>query len=289
MTTSMTAFGRTDEFNDVGHIIWEIRTVNHRYLEISARLPDELRMLEAGVRERISDKIKRGKVDCVLKFTQEPESTTEGLSLNEELIHAIIRSAEKIRSILKNTDNINPMDVLRWPYVINRDTPDPEKIGGPLLDQLDRTLDIVTDTRKREGEKLNTFVLDRCNQMTEIISGLKTRLPDIMTGMREKLLERANELGIQLDVDRLEQEILLLTQKYDITEEVDRLEAHLEEVEDVLNKKGPKGRRLDFLMQELNRECNTLGSKSAHFDLNHASVNLKVLVEQMREQIQNIE
>ena len=289
MTASMTAFGRTEEHGDLGHIIWEVRTVNHRYLEISTRLPDELRMLESSIRERISNKIKRGKIDCTLKFEPSLEQSAEGLSLNEELIHAVIRSAEKIQTMLKDSDNIKPMEILRWPNVINRDTPDPEKIGGPLLDQLDKTLDIVTDTRKREGEKLKTLILDRCAQMKEIISDLKIRLPEIMTVMRKKLLDRANELRIELDADRLEQEILLLAQKYDITEEIDRLEAHLVEVLDVLGKREPVGRRLDFLMQELNRETNTLGAKSAHYDFSHASVNLKVLVEQMREQIQNIE
>lgn len=288
MITSMTAYGRTEEQGESGHVIWEIRTVNHRYLEINTRLPDELRMLETAIREHISGKIKRGKIDCVLKFEAKIEES-DVLSINKDLAHAVINSTKYIQSITDKAGDINPIDVLRWPNVINRETPDADKVGGVILEQLDRTLDLVVETRLREGKKLHELVSERCVQINALITRLKSILPDILNAMRERLASRAAELSITLDADRLEQEILLLTQRHDITEEIDRLSAHVEEVNRVLNNEGPMGRRLDFLMQELNREANTLGSKSAHYDSSNISVNLKVLIEQIREQVQNIE
>ncbi len=288
MIASMTAYGRTEETGDVGHVIWEIRSVNHRYLEISTRLPEDIRMLESTIREHISSRIKRGKIDCNLRY--EPNDATDaGISLNSELITVLIKSAEQVQSSLPAAGTINPLDILRWPGVINRETPDPEKIGGPLLQQLDTTLDIVIETRQREGEKLQGMILERCDAVARIVSELRTKLPDIMDSVRNKLLSRAQELKVELEHERLEQELLLLTQKFDVAEEMDRLSAHIEEVKRVLNSEEPVGRRLDFLMQEMNREANTLGSKAAHYDCSNASVDLKVLIEQMREQIQNIE
>jgi uncharacterized protein (TIGR00255 family) len=288
MIASMTAFGRNESDSDVGYIIWEIRTVNHRYLDISLRLPEEVRMLEASIREHISKRINRGKIDCTLRF--EPLINDDhGLSLNADLIKALMKSANAIIPMIPEPDRINPLDVLRWPGVINRETPDPERIGGPLLQQLDKAIDIVIETRKREGEKLYNFIVDRCESAAGIVNNIKAKIPEILSSLRERMLLRAQELQVELDNERLEQEILLLSQKYDVTEEMDRLETHIKEVRRVLDNKEPVGRRLDFLMQELNREANTLGSKSAHYDCSNASVELKVLIEQMREQIQNIE
>ncbi len=288
MIASMTAYGRTEESGDVGHVIWEIRSVNHRYLEINTRLPEEVRMLESTIREHITKRIKRGKIDCNLRY--EPNDDTDaGLSLNAELIAALIKSTQQVQSSLPESGTINPLDVLRWPGVINRATPDPEKIGGPLLQQLDTTLDIVIETRQREGEKLQDMILERCDAVARIVSELRTKLPDIIDSVRDKLLSRAQELKVELEPERLEQELLLLTQKFDVAEELDRLNVHTEEVKRVLNNKEPVGRRLDFLMQEMNREANTLGSKAAHYNYSNASVDLKVFIEQMREQIQNIE
>jgi uncharacterized protein (TIGR00255 family) len=288
MIASMTAFGRTESNSDVGHIIWEIRTVNHRYLEINLRILEELRMLEASIRDHISKRIHRGKIDCTLRY--EPLiNEGSGLSLNTELIKVLLESANSIKSTIPEPGVINPLDVLRWPGVINRETPDPERIGGPLLQQLDKTLDGVIETRRQEGEKLYGFIVERCESAEKIVADIKNKYPEILDSLRERMQLRAQELQIELDKDRLEQEILLLSQKYDVTEEMDRLEMHIKEVRRVLDKKEPVGRRLDFLMQELNREANTLGSKSAHYDCTNASVELKVLIEQMREQIQNIE
>ena len=288
MIASMTAFGRSEVNGDAGHIIWEIRSVNHRYLEVSIRLPEELRMLEASIREHVGQRINRGKVDCTLRY--EPAITgNTALTVNNDLVNALLASANEINKTIPDAAPVNALDVLRWPGVINRETPDPEIIGGPLMQQLDKTLDVLLDTRQREGEKLKAIILEKCDAAAVIVADIKNKIPDILTNLREKMLLRAQELQVELDKDRLEQEVLLLAQKYDVAEEMDRLETHIREVSRVLDSKEPVGRRLDFLMQELNREANTLGSKSAHYDCTNASVELKVLIEQMREQIQNIE
>ena len=288
MTASMTAYGRTEESGETGHITWEIRSVNHRYLEVNIRLPEELRILEARVREHISSKLKRGKVDCSLRFDANDEAS-DGLSINKDLASSLIKSAESIQTSITNPATLNAMDFLRWPGVIQRDTIDTESLSAPLLDQLEMTLKHVVETRLREGEKLQLMILERCDKIASLLHAFREKLPEIQHMLRERLTDKAQELAIDLDKERLEQEILLLVQKSDVAEELDRLDAHLGEVRQVLQKSEPVGRRLDFLMQELNREANTLGSKAANLDYTNTSVDLKVLIEQMREQIQNIE
>jgi uncharacterized protein (TIGR00255 family) len=288
MIKSMTAYGRTEHSGDWGEASCEFRTVNHRYLEISLRIPEELRFLEQKIRERISNKLKRGKVDCNIRFAQ--HDTSNGtLPVNQELLAKVIETAEKTNSQLKISSPLNPLELLRWPGVLDKDVPDPEEIGDPVLELIDQTLDIVIDTRQREGVKIRTMVLERCSTTKGIVSNVRELIPDILDSLREKLSQRAQELSNEFNNDRLEQELLLLTQKMDVSEEMDRLDAHIDEVSRVLDQEGPIGRRLDFLMQEMNRESNTLGSKSAHLDTTNSSVDLKVLIEQMREQIQNIE
>ncbi len=288
MTASMTAYGRTEESSETGHITWEIRSVNHRYLELNIRLPEELRMLETRVRKHISSKLKRGKVDCSLRFDAN-EVSGNGLSINKDLANSLVKSAESIQSSISNPVTLNAMDVLRWPGVINRDMIDAESISDSLLKQLDITLESVVETRLGEGEKLQAMILERCDNIATLLKTFKEKLPEIQQILRDRLTDKSQELSIELDKDRLEQEILLLVQKSDVAEELDRLDAHLHEVRQVLQKNEPVGRRLDFLMQELNREANTLGSKAANLDYTNTSVDLKVLIEQMREQIQNIE
>ncbi len=288
MTASMTAYGRTEETKETGHITWEIRSVNHRYLEVNIRLPEELRMLEAKIREHISNKLKRGKVDCSLRFDTD-DMTRDSLSINTELANSLVKSAESIESSMANPASLNAMDILRWPGVINRDMIAAESISAPLLKQLDETLDSVVEMRLSEGKKLQAMILERCDNIAALLLAFKEKLPEIQQMLRDRLTQKAQELDIELDKDRLEQEILLLVQKSDVAEELDRLDAHLGEVRQVLQKNEPVGRRLDFLMQELNREANTLGSKAANLDYTNTSVDLKVFIEQMREQIQNIE
>jgi len=288
MTASMTAYGRTEESSETGHIIWEIRSVNHRYLEVNIRLPEELRMLETKVREHISSKLKRGKVDCSLRFDAS-EIAGDGLSIDTNLANNLIKSAESIQASITNPAELSAMDFLRWPGVINRDTIDAEPISASLLEQLDMTLEHVVGTRLREGKKLQAMILERCDIIASLLHRFREKLPDIQQMLRDRLSDKSQELSIELDKDRLEQEILLLVQKSDVAEELDRLDAHLGEVRQVVQKNEPVGRRLDFMMQEMNREANTLGSKAANLDYTNTSVDLKVLIEQMREQIQNIE
>lgn len=288
MIKSMTSYGRTEQSGDWGEASCKIRTVNHRYLEMSLRLPEEVRFLESKIRELISSKLKRGKVDCNIRFTSR-ESSNDALPVNQELLAKVIETAEKTSSQLKEPAPLNPLDLLRWPGVLDKDVPDPEKISAPLLELISQTLDTAIETRLREGEKIRTMVLERCTTTKEIVASVRELMPTILDNIREKLMLRAQELSKDFNKDRLEQELLLLAQKMDVAEEMDRLDAHIDEVTRVLEQNGPVGRRLDFLMQEMNRESNTLGSKSANLDTTNSSVDLKVLIEQMREQIQNIE
>lgn len=286
MIASMTAFSRFEDSGDWGQATWEIRSVNHRYLEMFIRLPEELRVLENTVREHISAKLSRGKVDCLLRY--EPgESMSNQIAINTKLAAKLIESAESLP--ITGPSSINPVDVLRWPGVIEKETVNPEAISQPILKVLNATLDLNIETRQREGEKIQAMILERCEKATTHVEHIRQRLPQVAAGIRERYLQRAQDLNTELNEERLEQEMLLLVQKMDVDEELDRLQAHIGEVKHVLEESKPVGRRLDFLMQEMNREANTLGSKAAHVDVTNASVELKVLIEQMREQIQNIE
>ena len=286
MTASMTAFARLEESGSWGRAIWELRTVNHRYLDMTIRLPEELRMLETAVREHISVKIKRGKVDCNLRFEASDASLGE-LPVNHAFAEKLIRAAESL--IINNPADINPLDILRWPGVIERGSLDTESLGKALLAALDLSLQLLLDTREREGEKLKSMLIERCELAVSQVHQIRDKLPEIVDKIRERYIRKAGELQIELDQERLEQEMLILSQKMDVAEELDRLDTHIDEVMRVLKQNEPVGRRLDFLMQELNREANTLGSKAANVDMSNVSVELKVLIEQMREQIQNIE
>ena len=288
MIVSMTAYGRAEGSGEWGQATWEIRSVNHRYLEATVRMPEDLRMLENSFREHISSKLKRGKVDCTLRFETDTSTVSE-LSINSELTQKLINSAESLQATMANPAPVSPIEILRWPGVIDREAPDPEQIGKPLLQLLDAALETLIEARIREGEKIHGMITERCDVAAIKVAEVRELLPAIMDGLRDKWLNRARELNSELDNDRLEQEMLLLAQKMDVAEELDRLDAHIGEVKRALEETNPVGRRLDFLMQEMNREANTLGSKSAHIDSSNASVDLKVLIEQMREQIQNIE
>lgn len=286
MIASMTAFARLEDSGNWGTAVWEIRTVNHRYLEIGVRIPDDLRVLENKIRERVSAKIQRGKVDCTLRYEQD-EAHMGDITINRALAEKLITAAESLP--LAGPASINTVDILRWPGVINRETPDAGMVGGPLLNLLDAAMDMILDTRRREGEKLAAMVLERCQAAAECVTATRAKLPGIIESIRERITARALEMATDVDNDRLEQEMVILVQKLDVAEELDRLEAHIEEVRRILTTAEAKGRRLDFLMQEMNREANTLGSKAGSIDVSNASVELKVLIEQMREQIQNIE
>lgn len=286
MLASMTAFARAETTDKWGSAILEIRTVNHRYLDISMRLPDELRALESMFRTDIQERLRRGKVDCTLRLESGNSANTE-LPVNTELATRLIQAASRLP--IENPQPINPVDILRWPGVINREAVDIDSLGKVIRQLLTKTLDSLIETRVREGSKIREMILDRCNHIDTQTGFVKARLPEIIMGIRTRYQQRAREIMAELDNTRLEQEMLMLAQKMDVAEELDRLETHVAEVRRVLDQNEPVGRRLDFLMQEMNREANTLSSKSVHTDTTGASVELKVLIEQMREQIQNIE
>ena len=284
----MTAYGRVENSEGQNSISCEIRSVNHRYSEISIRLPEELRPLEQKIRDHISGKIKRGKIECNIRI-EKHNAYDEALSINQDLLKNIIEAAKRINSDLSTSAPLDSLDLLRWPGVLEKSTLDVKEIDKLLFPLVNEAIDIVVDTRQREGEKIKKMLTDRCTKIKEIINNVQKQIPDILKNYRKKLTQRVQEISDEIDNDRLEQELLFLSQKADIEEEIDRLGAHVDEVVRVIDRKEPIGRRLDFLMQEMNRESNTLGSKSNHIYTSNASVELKVVIEQMREQIQNIE
>ena len=283
---SMTAFGRVERQLRWGAAVCEMRTVNHRYLEVTLRLPDDLRALETALRDRISARLSRGKVECQVRLDRQ-EAGDEPLAVNEPLVRQLLAAAKALP--IAYSAPLQPLEVLRWPGVLGRTALDLAAVTDPLLELIDATLDTLVDTRRREGQRIRTLILDRCTAISAITAAARRAMPEIIRNIRERYLQRAREMDLQLDAERLEQEILLLVQKLDVAEELDRLEAHVAEVRHVLEQEQPAGRRLDFLMQELNREANTLGSKAGTLESSNASVDLKVLIEQIREQIQNVE
>ncbi len=288
MIRSMTAFARKENQGEWGALQLELRSVNHRYLEVNPRLPEELRVLEPKLRERIAKRLGRGKVDCNVRY-QPPQSGADGLNLNLELVKQLAHATREVDNILYNAAPVSALEIMRWPGVLENAGIDETALQTALLDLLDQALEEMNENREREGEKLKEIILQRCDAIETVVGQVRKRLPEILSALRKRLEERLAELKQELDPARLEQEMVLLTQKLDVDEEMDRLATHITEVRHVLKAKEPVGRRLDFLMQELNREANTLGSKSADSETTKASVELKVLIEQMREQIQNIE
>lgn len=288
MIRSMTGFARRQGQDNWGALQLELRSVNHRYLEITPRLPDELRQLEPKLREGISRRLSRGKLECNVRY-QPPQAVADELAINLELVKQLAHASREVDSIIYNPAPINSLEVLRWPGVLESPGVDEEQLKQALLALLDEALDELDDNRRREGEKLQAIILQRCDAAEAVVAAVRKRLPEVLSGVRARLHNRLAELKQELDQERLEQEMVLLAQKLDVDEEMDRLATHIEEVRRVLESDEPVGRRLDFLMQELNREANTLGSKSADSETTKASVELKVLIEQMREQIQNIE
>jgi uncharacterized protein (TIGR00255 family) len=284
----MTAFARKEKQGEWGSLQLELRSVNHRYLELSPRLPEELRQLEPKIRERVNQQLGRGKVDCNVRY-QPPQTVAGELAVNTELVKQLAHASREVDGIIYNPAPVNSLDVLRWPGVLESPGIDEQQLHAELLSLLDQALQELDDNRRREGEKLKAIILLRCDAIEEVVRTVRERLPEILAGLRRRLQERLAELKQELDQERLEQEMVMLAQKLDVDEEMDRLATHIEEVRRVLQSDEPVGRRLDFLMQELNREANTLGSKSADSETTKASVELKVLIEQMREQIQNIE
>jgi uncharacterized protein (TIGR00255 family) len=287
-SASMTAFARHEAAVPWGALTWELRSVNHRYLDIALRLPEELRSLEPRGREMINTRLSRGKVDGTLRF-QPNEAVAGAIEMNAEQVQRLLTASDHLRSLAPDVAPLRAVDILRWPGVIKAPPLDVESLGAAALEALSTTLTELVATRNREGARLQEFMLARLQSMEEMAEKAKTLSPEAARLFRERLEARLKELKQQLDPARLEQEIVLFAQKADVTEEIDRLTAHFAEIRRVFTQPGPVGRRLDFLMQELNREANTLSSKSTDTRLTNIAVELKVLIEQMREQVQNIE
>ncbi|UCB55804.1 MAG: YicC family protein [Thiotrichales bacterium] len=288
MIKSMTAFARVQQSEKFGTLTWELRSVNSRYLDINCRLPEDFRAQEGRVRECINARLQRGKIECGLRFV--PEQVTEtGIEVNDSLVKSLIEACQQINTRLHQPSEINPVDILTWPGVVAEPEQDYKAIYASSEQLLGKALDELVANRLREGERMCKLIQDRSAGMKKIVENVRRQLPEVQQRYRAKLTARLEELTTNVDRDRLEQELVLLAQKLDVDEELDRLDVHLKELNEVLNRDEAVGRRLDFLMQELNREANTLGSKSADISTTQASVELKVLIEQMREQIQNIE
>ncbi len=289
MIRSMTAFGRQSRQWDWGSLVWEVKSVNHRYLEISTRMPEDFRALEMKIRSLLGKRLGRGKVDCALRFQKNEGLGSTEVSINEALAKQIATVSREVDSYLYSPAPVNSMDVLRWPGVLQTPEMDIETVHKGAMALLEDTIDDLVDTRLREGEKLKQIIEQRLSGMRDVVAQVKDRVPEVLIQMRDKLEARLEEIKTEVDPARVEQELVMLTQRLDVDEEMDRLDTHIEEVTRVLEKDEPIGRRLDFLMQELNREANTLGSKSQDAEMTKASVELKVLIEQVREQVQNIE
>jgi len=286
MIHSMTAFARQDLNADWGNASWEIRSVNQRYLETYIRLPEQLRSLEPILRERFRKRLQRGKVECNLRFS--PINEQSSLTINTTLANQVI---EQANWVIKQAGSgvINPLEILNWPGVIAAPEQDMDAISTELLAQFDLAIDHFINARASEGDNLKTMIVTRLHAISELVTLVRTQMPAIIDWQRQRLNKKFEEVQVQIDPERLEQELVLLAQKVDVAEELDRLDSHVSETQKIMAKGGACGRRLDFMMQEFNREANTLASKSINSEITRASVELKVLIEQMREQIQNIE
>ncbi|MBF0751423.1 MULTISPECIES: YicC/YloC family endoribonuclease [unclassified Pasteurella] len=287
MIYSMTAFARLEVKKDWGDAVWEIRSVNQRYLETFFRLPEQFRGLENTLREKLRQNLTRGKVECTLRIETKKQVNDE-LNLNKELANQVIQSLQWIKT-QAGEGEINLTDVLRYPGVVETQEQDLDTISQDLLTAFDELLTDFIAMRSREGEKLQDIIQQRLTAITIEADKVRSQMPAVLQWQRERLLQRFEDAQINLEPQRLEQEMVLLAQRVDVAEELDRLQMHVKETTNILKKGGAVGRKLDFMMQELNRESNTLASKSINADITAAAVELKVLIEQMREQIQNLE
>ncbi|MFC6298779.1 YicC family protein [Pseudomonas sp. CCM 7893] len=287
MVHSMTAFARVEKAGVQGTLSWELRSVNSRYLEPHLRLPESFRDLEGAVREALRQGLSRGKLECTLRFTE--ETTGKPLQVDRDRAAQLVAAAETIASLIKQPAALNPLEVLAWPGVLVADATDPQALNAEALALFNQGLKELKAGREREGAELARLINERLTSIEEDVVTLRELVPQMLATQRQKVLDRFADMQAELDPVRLEQEMVLLAQKSDVAEELDRLSTHILEVRRVLKSAGAAGRRLDFLMQELNREANTLGSKAFDPRSTTAAVNLKVLIEQMREQVQNIE
>jgi uncharacterized protein (TIGR00255 family) len=288
MIYSMTGYAAVTKDVPRGSLNLELRSVNNRYLDIQFRLPDELRLLEASMRELLATRLNRGKVECRLSFFQ-LMGAEDPQQINAKLLQRLLELDRAVRGVLPDARGLEVADILRWPGILGADSLSAEDLCEPCMQLLHIALDEFAAARAREGEKLRAVLLERLGKMRSLTAEILPRIPALLVAFQEKVKSRLQEAMISLDDDRIRQELSLFTSKIDVDEELSRLQTHLDEVERVLFSGGAIGKRLDFLMQELNREANTIGSKSVDAEVSKISLELKVLIEQMREQVQNIE
>lgn len=287
MIFSMTGFARKEHKAEWGTAVWEIRSVNQRYLETFYRIPENFRALEPSLRDRLRKKLQRGKVECSLRINFN-ESNNSGFTVNEALVKQLIEAAHWVRN-QGATRDIDPADILRWPGVMSTVEADMDGIQKELLALFDATLKEFIASRASEGENMKVLIEQRLNAIEGEADNVETNMPEILEWQKDRIRNKFAEAKLELDLTRVEQEMILIAQKSDVAEEIDRLRSHVTETHKILKQGGAVGRRLDFMMQEFNREANTLGSKSINTQVTKSAVELKVLIEQMREQIQNIE
>lgn len=292
MTASMTGYARCALEGDWQELSWELRSVNSRYLDLNLYLPEEFRFVEAEVRSLLQNRLARGKVTAQLRW-RAAAGVGSALNPNLERVAALSKALQQVSNHLPESHSPDALEILRWPGVLEEAATDYAALKAPILKLLNQALDEFIQHRRAEGARLAQMLRERAEQITTHVSTMQTRLPELQAAYREKLAQRVADamakVDAEVDAGRLEQELVLIAQRQDVSEELDRLTSHLTELEDTLQRKDAVGRRLDFLMQEFNREANTLGSKSQETEQTRVAVELKVLIEQMREQVQNIE
>ncbi|MBK87246.1 MAG: YicC family protein [Gammaproteobacteria bacterium] len=284
---SMTAFAEATVISNGFQLSWELRSVNHRYLDNQFRLPETLRAVEPAVREQLRRRIKRGKIDAILKL--EPDTSEPKLALNNVLLRQIAAATEEITNAVPNAAPPNTLDLLKWPGVLANPQVDQAVLMNTAADLFNDALERLIEARHSEGERLLTVLQQQLGSIETIVEFVRPLGDSIMQLQQQRLQQKLRELEAKADPARLEQEVALLAQRADIREELDRLDIHVDEARKLLNAKGPHGRRLDFLSQELNREANTLGAKASQTEISQKAIDLKVVIEQIREQVQNIE
>jgi uncharacterized protein (TIGR00255 family) len=288
MIASMTGFARHERSGPYGTLVCEIRSVNHRYLDATLRLPDSCRALESELRQGLARELKRGKVDCSVQ-QRSAQAGAADLEIDQVALERLLARLRELGSVLTQHVQIDLIELLRWPGVLREDSADAEAVIEAVRALFAQTLLELSQSREREGARLAALIEQRCATLVEMIAAMRARLPQAQARVRQRFAERLQELAVQVDQDRIEQEVALMLQRFDVAEELDRLSGHIEEARRTLAGTEPAGRRLDFLMQEFNREANTLSSKSQDLETTRSAVEMKVLIEQMREQVQNIE
>lgn len=288
MIYSMTAFARKEVKGEWGTAIWEIRSVNQRFLETYFRLPESFREVEPVLREHARQSLQRGKVEASLKF-QSADKSAADFTVNAELLQKLVEAVDTVNTAFAGTQPVNPLDALQWPGIVQLPEQDMSDIQQAVVAAFKEIVQELLQARQREGAALAAIILDRVEKISVEVTKVREQMPQIIQWQRDKLRTRFEDAQIACDETRFEQELVMLAQRLDVAEEMDRLDTHVTEVKRVLKQGGAIGRRLDFLMQELNREANTTSSKSVNTDVTASAVEMKVLIEQMREQIQNIE